>query len=157
LATVSQLLKLLPSRSVIDRQIDQTLQLYTAQQQQDHEKRTVQLQERINSLIDELHSLKTIAQQGLQVIAGIEGYSDDQLSHSKLQEAMYTLDTLDQKLLHSASRHVVGFLINPVLEQIQDELSSGQNLQENLQSSHRVYQHLLDSANFHIEVFSNGK
>ncbi|MDZ7795140.1 MAG: 6-hydroxymethylpterin diphosphokinase MptE-like protein [Spirochaetia bacterium] len=157
LATISQLLKLPPSRPVIDRQIDRALQLYTAQQQRDQKKRAEQLQGRINSLIEELHSLKSIAQQGLRVIAGVEGYSDDQLSRSKIQETLYTLDTLDQKLLLSASRHVVGFLINPVLEQIQDELSSSQNLQENLQSSQRVYQHLLDSAKFHIEVFSNSK
>src|SRR6056297_430165 len=157
-ATVSQLLKLPPSRPAIDRHMNLALQLYTSQQQQQNrKKRTEQLQERINSLIDELHRLKTIAENGLQVIAGIENYSDDQPIPSKLQEALYTLDTLDQKLLHSASRHVVGFLINPVLEQIQDELSSSQNLQENLQSSHRVYQHLLDSAKFHIEVFSSSK
>lgn len=155
LATISQLLKLPPARSDIDRHTDRALQFYKAQQQQNREKRTDQLQERIDSLLNELHSLKTIAQQGLRVIAGIEGYSDDQLSHSELQKALHTLDTLDQKLLHSASRHVVGFLINPVLEQIQDELSSSQNLQENLQSSQQVYQHLLDSAKFHIEVFSS--
>ncbi|MCF7913639.1 MAG: DUF115 domain-containing protein [Spirochaetaceae bacterium] len=157
LATVSQLLKLPPSRPLIERQIDRTLQLYTLQQQQDREKRKKQLQKRISSLIDELYRLKSIAEQGLQVIAEIEGYADDQFKHSKLQEALTTLDTLDQKLLHSASRHVVGFLINPVLEQIQEELSSSQNLQENLQSSQQVYQNLLDSAQFHIEVFSSNQ
>src|SRR6056297_631262 len=156
-ATVSQLLKLPPSRPVIKRQIDLTLQLYTAQQQQDREKRKEQLQEKINSLIEELHHLKSIAEQGLQVLSGIKGYSDNQHNHSKLQEGLHTLDTLDQKLLHSASRHVVGFLINPVLEQIQDDLSSSQNLQENLHSSQQVYQNLLDSAKFHIEVFSSSK
>ncbi|MFO7731155.1 MAG: 6-hydroxymethylpterin diphosphokinase MptE-like protein [Spirochaetia bacterium] len=156
-ATISQLMKLPPSRSAINRHIDRTLQLYTDQQHKARENKKEQLQERINSLINELHRLKTVAEQGLQVLSEIEDYSDAQLNQSKLQGALYTLDSLDQKLLHSASRHVVGFLINPVLEQIQEELSSSQNLQENLQTSHQVYQHLLDSTKFHIEVFNRSK
>lgn len=155
-ATVEDLIALAPMRSFINRQLTTIVEQHHIQTETDQELRQRSMKNRLGTLILELQELQAAAGEGLvaskAVLASIDNSEDNDKLPDSLQQELERLDEIDRKLLHSSSRYVAGFLINPIIEKVQDELYTGQNLRKSLEASRTIYSHLHESASFHIEL-----
>jgi len=152
-ADISPLLELPCIRPQVNRRLEEIVQLQLHQKHTDSSARREKLHGRLKVLLDELSAVKAIAKAGLEAVESIEDYSDDQYQHPEVQKAFDELNTIDSQLMQSTGRYVAGFLINPVLEQIQDEVYSKKSLNKSIEASRSIYQNLKDSAQFHIDLF----
>lgn len=155
-ANVDELIALTPTRSLINRQLKAAVEQHRAQTESYQENRRRTIRNRLDTLKAELQGLQSAAAEGLelskQIIGKLENFEKPQVLPEYLQQELLQLDKIDRKLLHSSSRYVAGFLINPILEKVQDELYSRQSLRKSLEASRTIYSHLHDSAGFHIEL-----
>ena len=153
---IQELLALPPARSLIDGQLRNAVEQHRVHIRSNKATSQRQIRSRLNDLLKELMELQKTANDGLKIadtlIAELEDCPDSEQLPASLQQELRHLDDIDKKLLHSSSRYVAGFLINPILEQVQDELYSQQSLRKSLESSRTIYRHLCDSAGFHIEL-----
>ncbi len=153
---IQELIALPPARSLIDRQLSNAVEQYRMHLRSNKETSRMYIRSRLTDLLTELKELQNTASEGLKIaeklIAEMKDRSDSEQLPASLQPEFRELDDIDKNLLHSSSRYIAGFLINPILEQVQDELYSQQSLRKSLESSRTIYRHLSDSAGFHIEL-----
>ncbi len=155
-ADMPDLHKLPLLRSFIDTRLSGLIQQYRNELDSGDEQRYWRIRSRLTGLVEELQELQSTAAKGLeiaeQMIGAFEKTIDGEGVSGNLTSKFRRLDEIDHRLLHSSSRYVAGFLINPILEEVQDELYNQQSLHKSLQSSRTIYRHLYDSAAFHIEL-----
>lgn len=155
-ADIQELHELSLVRDFIDVQLEGLVKHYRTHLHSGAEQRYELIRNRLAGLVEELQELRSAAADGLKIVKEAIGTFEEtgtpESVPQKLAPKLHRLDKIDQRLLHSSSRYVAGFLINPILEEVQDELYKQQNLRKSLESSLTIYRHLLDSALFHIEL-----
>ncbi|MFW6209111.1 MAG: motility associated factor glycosyltransferase family protein [Spirochaetota bacterium] len=153
---IQELIALPPTRSLIDRQLSSAVEQYRMHLRSNKETSQMYIRNRLTDLLIELQELRETASDGVHIaeklVAGMEDRSDSEQLPALLQPELRELDEIDKKLLYSSSRYIAGFLINPILEQVQDELYSQKSLRKSLEASRSIYRHLRDSAGFHIDL-----
>jgi len=108
---------------------------------------------RLKKLILDLQKLKQTADRGVQAVSELlptaQSGGDD--IHALQLRA---LDDIDRDILNISGRNVAGFLINPLLEEIQQSQPEQDTLENNLNTSLRLYTEIAKAADFHIQLFS---
>jgi len=130
--------------------------------------RRKELDSRIHRLITELSSLRELAAEGLNTIESLRTALDTSLetdvsisntsshthsyTHTEQRRQAYLarLERIDLLIRRSAGKDIVGFLIQPLLEEIMEGVGSVDTLKESLLQSEKIYRELITAAEYHM-------
>jgi hypothetical protein len=103
----------------------------------------------LRELILELESLQELARDGKKATIDFKRRLQDK--HDTTED-IRTLDNIDEKLLAASSRSVVGFLIQPLINEITDAQFTNENKDLVLEYSKKMYAELFNSCSYQLEI-----
>jgi len=103
----------------------------------------------LSDLIHELSLLQTLAREGMEATDNVTEHMKN--NHDTTND-IRTLDRIDKKLLSVASRSVVGFLIQPLINEITDTQFTTENKDLVLVYSRKIYTDLFNSCSYQLEL-----
>ncbi len=110
------------------------------------------LERAIDDLLDELASLHSLASQACELTHRLNSAGD--IIDNGVLEA---LDRIDSSVLSHKAKDVVGFLVQDFAQDILDKKTAEATVEEIKNRSLRMYEHLRDSAEYHIKILKNGQ
>ncbi|MBN2532498.1 MAG: motility associated factor glycosyltransferase family protein [Spirochaetales bacterium] len=136
--------------------IDEKINMIHASTEQDKksEERYARLKKAIRELIDNLHSLSVIADQGIETTRkAISSLKGGKISRSLLEQ----LNTIDEKITSESSRIIAGFLIQPIIQGLVHTSIQNKTPEQILEYSEKLYTDLKDSCEYHYKELVNTK
>ncbi len=103
----------------------------------------------LNDLISELRVLKNLAQKGVEYSLK---FKNCLTNNEDLTDCITRLNNVDQKLLSAASKTVIGFLLQPLINEITDTQFTGNNREMVIEYSRKIYTEIGYSCDYHLQI-----
>ena len=104
----------------------------------------------IFQLIDELRELAELTSRGREICRSI-------MDQTPREEQLKELESIDQTILSSGNREIIGFFILPLLEEFLSESSIRSDPQSSMENSRELYENLTNSLDFQINQLQKVK
>jgi len=145
-ADFKELLKLARIRTQIDARLDSLKHKYVPA---NYKSNLEKIKQALGNLIRELHTVFNLAKKGIRYTNQFEKSLDNKRSDSDLIKA---LNDIDKKLISTSSSTVVGFLIQPLINEIIDAQFRNKGKELILNYSKKMYAEITSSARYQINI-----
>ncbi|MFO7849609.1 MAG: 6-hydroxymethylpterin diphosphokinase MptE-like protein [Spirochaetia bacterium] len=133
-------------------EIDDALSSLLRDDEVKKESRVEAVRRRASILVKELELLRTLSRKARETtLSLLEGSKDEGSKNVSIED----LDALDAQIRSSAGKGVTEFIIQPLLEEVLSQMEEAETLEDSLRQSERIYREVMESAEFHINLFKN--